>query len=188
MSGNKPPLAHMVLWYVLGPLRHAPERQLMCKVLTVYERSHECMKLWLHPPNPTRLISAEPQWCHLIQPTYQYVIPTRSISLPVLQEGMGFWHSGVQHLLCLMLKNLTVAVYETVILKFFKAPGLLLICYGTTNIRFFYPLVSSVTSGCWMSDEGRDTVAVRLQGLFAQHGESCLLQGMWTVLLNVSLC
>jgi hypothetical protein len=78
-----------------------------------------------------------------------------------------------------MLKTLTMAVYETVILKFFKAPGLLLTCYGTTNIRrVFYPLVSLVTSVCRMSDEGRDTVAVRLQRLFALHGESCLLQGM----------
>ena len=102
---------------------------------------------------------------------------------------MGFWQSGVHHLVCLMLKNLTITVYETVILKFFKAPGFLLTSYGTTNIRcVFYPLVSLVTSGCWMSDEGRDTVAVRLQGLFAQHGESCLLQGIWTVLLTVSLC
>jgi len=102
---------------------------------------------------------------------------------------MGFCHSGVQHLVCLMLNYLTMAIYETVILKLFKAPGLLLTCYGTANTRcVFYPLVSLVTSGCWMSDEGRDTVAVRLQGLFALHGEPCLLQGMWTVLLAVSLC
>jgi hypothetical protein len=89
---------------------------------------------------------------------------------------MGFWHNGVQHLVSLMLKNLTMAVYETVIFKFFKAPGLLLTCYGTTNIRcVFYPLASLVTWGCRMSDEGRDTVAVRLQRLFALHGVSCLL-------------
>jgi len=33
----------------------------MCKEVTVYERSYECMQLWLHQQtNPTRLISVEP--------------------------------------------------------------------------------------------------------------------------------
>jgi hypothetical protein len=110
----------------------------MCRELTLYERACDCMNLWLRQQtNPTRLISVEPQWCHLLQPAYQAVIPTRNVSLPVLQEGKGFWHSGVQHLVCLELRSLTVAVYETVILKFFKAPGPLLTCYGSTNIRSF---------------------------------------------------
>jgi hypothetical protein len=61
MSGNKPPLAHMLVWCELGLHRHAHERQLMCKELTLYERSYACMQLWLHQQtNPTGLISVEP--------------------------------------------------------------------------------------------------------------------------------
>ena len=61
MSENKPPLVHMILCCILGLHRHAHERQLMCKELTPYERSYECMQLWLHEQtNPTRLFSIEP--------------------------------------------------------------------------------------------------------------------------------
>ena len=61
MGGNKPPLAHTLVWCVMGLHRHAHERQLMCKELTLYERLYECMQLWLHQQtNPTRLISVEP--------------------------------------------------------------------------------------------------------------------------------
>jgi hypothetical protein len=109
----------MLVWCVLGLHRDAHERNLMCKELILYERSYECTRLWLHQQtNLTRLISVEPN--DVISPN-QPVSPTRNISLPVLQEGMDYWNSGVQHLVCLMLKYLTVAVYETVILKFFKA-------------------------------------------------------------------
>jgi hypothetical protein len=48
-----------------------------------------------------------------------------------------------------MSKHLTAALYETVILKSFKVPGLLLTCYGTTDIRcVFYSPICLVTSAC----------------------------------------